>query len=155
MNPRVNTEPSLTPDTPRERELRKQVNDLHEKVAHLRATFAEQLLNMRTNKEKHERHGPELDEARGALARQRVQVAKLEEARKHDELERKVLESRVAAGAERRKDAMITLVALLRCEDDHMDDAEWERRMDTVIRHARRIVTAERTAAVVHGGQKP
>lgn len=76
----------------------------------------------------------------------RARINTLKDELKSEALKQQVLESRVAAGSERRKDAMITLVALLRCEDDPMTDSEWQARMDTVVKHARRIVSAERAA---------
>lgn len=56
------------------------------------------------------------------------------------------LESRLSAGAERRRGALLCLNGLLACEDEDMDEAEWERRMDRVVRDARTILSLEKAA---------
>lgn len=63
-------------------------------------------------------------------------------------LEEKVarLESRLSAGAERRRAALLCLNGLLACEDEDMDEVEWERRMDRVVRDARTILSLEKAA---------
>lgn len=56
------------------------------------------------------------------------------------------LESRLSAGAERRRGALLCLNGLLACEDEDMPEEEWERRMDRVVRDARTILSLEKTA---------
>lgn len=67
-----------------------------------------------------------------------TRVAVLEE-------ESEVLKSRIAAGMERRRAALLALNGLLACEDEAMDDAEWERRMNDVVRQARTVLSLERS----------
>lgn len=56
-------------------------------------------------------------------------------------------ESRVAAGQERRREMVLTLNALIRCEDDEtLPEDEYERRMDAVVRKARTLVSLEKLA---------
>lgn len=61
------------------------------------------------------------------------------------EEEAEVLKSRIAAGMERRRAALLALNGLLACEDEAMDDAEWERRMNDVVRQARTVLSLERS----------
>lgn len=61
------------------------------------------------------------------------------------EEESEVLKSRIAAGMERRRAALLALNGLLACEDEAMDDAEWERRMNDVVRQARTVLSLERS----------
>lgn len=75
-------------------------------------------------------------ERNGALA---TRVASLEE-------EAEMLKSRIAAGMERRRHALLALNGLLACEDEAMDDAEWHRRMNDVVRLARTVLSLEKSA---------
>lgn len=68
-----------------------------------------------------------------------TRVATLEE-------EAEVLKSRIAAGMERRRHALLALNGLLACEDEAMDDAEWDRRMNDVVRQARTVLSLEKSA---------
>lgn len=92
------------------------------------------------------RLGRQLASLNVALKRQNEQLARQRAELSRAQLDLSAAEARIAAGAERRKDAIICLNALLTCEDDNLTDEAWEKRMDTVVKHARRIVSAERAA---------
>lgn len=166
--PRVSTEPPLVPDTPRERELRKQVNDLHAKVAEekqrrldsvkaLEARLQAQKDHIRTFETASvERQQQAAASVRGAESRAAGYRATMERLQKEVErmrLDAKAMEARLAAGAERRKDAIICLNALLTCEDDDLSDSAYDARMDRVVQYARRIVSAERKAILEASAQ--
>jgi hypothetical protein len=158
---RVSTEPPIVPDTPRERELRKQVNDLHAKMAELRDAHKARVAALEARLQAQKDHIRSFETSamerqmaasatvKGAESRAagyRAQMERTQREAEQNRLERQAMESRLAAGAERRKDAIICLNALLTCEDDDLTDKAWEKRMDTVVKHARRIVSAERAA---------
>lgn len=154
VTPRLNLEPDRNPDSPRERTLRKQLHDVQTRLAVQRNHYEDTLEKMREAHAKRERHGPELDAARKTIHQLNAEVSDMKAAASRDMTERQMLESRLAAGAERRKDAILCLNALLTCEDDKLSDEAYDKRMDTVIKHARRIVTAERAAILKERGGK-
>lgn len=56
-------------------------------------------------------------------------------------------EGRIAAGAERRREMVVTLHALVTCENDgRLSDEAYDARMDAVVRKARTLVSLERAA---------
>lgn len=63
-------------------------------------------------------------------------------------LELQAAEARVTAGAARRREAIVTLNALLTCEDETLSDEAYDARLDAVFRRARMLVSAEKAAIV-------
>lgn len=157
--PRVLPEAFHRPDSPRERELRKQVNDLHAKVAHMQEAHERVVAEMRAARERERTRVPkdriiyvprpetsadlESALARGAehaAALYRCQVEGLRQ-------ELRAMQVRLEAGMSRRTRMLVLLKVALRCEEDHdLSDEESDALMETFARAARSIISCERLA---------
>ena len=113
-------------ETPREREYRKQLNDLHTKLARQRENLNGQIEAMRR---KHEAAGQALVEAQ------------------HLREINEELETRISAGIYRRTLLFHVACLLLKSEDDPtLTDEQADALLEEAIRHARTVVSMERIA---------
>ena len=109
-------------ETPREREYREQINDLHAKIAHQRKSASDHLRGM-----------------------QRMQDA-VKEAEGLREIN-DMLEARISAGIYRRTLLFHVACLLLKSEDDPtLTDEQSDALLEEAIRHARTVVSMERIA---------
>lgn len=136
------TLPEQPNETPREREYRKQINDLHAKLARQRENLNGQIEAMRRARMP---ASEALQHAEKNAADLRARIDQLHAKLSAAQETISAMEERLAAGASRREAAIHALNALLTCEDDDtLSDDAYEQRMDAVVRTARTIVSAER-----------
>lgn len=136
--------PEQRDETPREREYRKQINDLHVKLSQTRVHYEKQIDGMRRARTPAQTAVKDMEQHTKGL---RVLVEKLEADLAAAKAEHNRFEERIKAGQDRRREMVITLNALLTCEDDAgLSESAYEARMDAVVRRARLLVSAEKAA---------
>ncbi len=146
---RINPEPPHAPDSPRERALREQVNALLAQVDRLKERL--RAPTSRKGAAAIAEAYTRASQAEAASGRHRRRMEEAERELSAALRERAVLTARVDAGAERRREMIHVLNALLTCEDDTtLTDGQHDRRMDEVVKRARTLGAAER-AAVMRG----
>lgn len=135
-------------ETPREREFRRQINDLQLKLARQRANFEAEVAKMR--------------EARAAsAAQQAIQTPKKSGAEWRAEVHAlqealAAMQSRVDAGMYRRTRMLHVLGVFVKCEDDPtMTDERYEELMTEALKQARALVSLERRAREEERARNP